>query len=366
MNMLLDNIIFSLQKSGGISVYWFEIMSNILKQFYTTTFFVEENKPVENLFRDQLIIDNTQIVENNNKLLHYFSRYRTIKIKNKNEKFIFHSSYYRTLCKSVKKNNQVREVVTVHDYTYERFSSGPKKWVHSWQKKKAIAAADVVICISENTKKDLLHFSPQFSSKDIRVIYNGVSSDYYKILEASSDSSNPFFLFVGSRTSYKNFDFAVKAVASLDNYHLKIVGGQLSHKEIQLLDNYLKGRWTYLGIISNIELNICYNAAFALLYPSSYEGFGIPLVEAMKAGCPFIALQCSSITEVAGNAGFLMNTLSIDQFKEGVAFIQAKRDEIIEKGLQQSHLYSWDKCYAEVVAIYKELYKELIINKENK
>ena len=366
MNMLLDNIIFSLQKSGGISVYWFEIMSNILKQFYTTTFFVEENKPVENLFRDQLIIDNTQIVENNNKLLHYFSRYRTIKINCKNEKFIFHSSYYRTLSKSVKKNNQVREVVTVHDYTYERFSSGPKKWVHSWQKNKAIAAADVVICISENTKKDLLHFSPQFSSKDIRVIYNGVSTDYFKIPQACSYNNNPFFLFVGSRTTYKNFDFTVKAVASVDDYHLKIVGGQLSQKEIQLLDNFLKGRWIYLGIISNTELNTCYNAAFALLYPSSYEGFGIPLVEAMKAGCPFIALQCSSITEVAGNAGFLMNTLSIDQFKEGVVFVQTRRDEIIEKGLKQSHLYSWEKCYAEVLEVYKELYKELTINKENK
>lgn len=366
MNVIIDNIIFSLQKSGGISVYWFEIIDRILIQSGVKAFFVEKNKPVENLFRDQLVIDNTHIVENSNKLLRYFSRYRTINIKNRNERFIFHSSYYRTLSKSVKKNNQVREVVTVHDYTYERFSSGPKKWVHSWQKNKAIAAADVVICISENTKKDLLHFSPQFSYKDIRVIYNGVSSDYYKIPEAISDSTTTFFLFVGSRTSYKNFDFAVKAVAALDNFHLKIVGGQLSQKEIQLLDDYLKGRWTYVGIISNIELNICYNTAFALLYPSSYEGFGIPLVEAMKAGCPFIALQCSSITEVAGNAGFLMNTLSIDKFKEGVAFIQTNRDEIIEKGLQQSHLYSWDKCYTEVVAIYKELYKELTINKENK
>lgn len=366
MKILIDNIIFSLQKSGGISVYWFEIINSILKKNPGSSFFVEDDKKNENIFREQLLIENNQILISEHKLLSYFSRYSDINLNIKHENFIFHSSYYRTLSKSVKKNNQVREVVTVHDYTYERFSSGPKKWVHSWQKKKAITAADVVICISENTKKDLLHFSPQFSSKDIRVIYNGVSSDYYKIHEASSDSINPFFLFVGSRTSYKNFDFAVKAVASIDDYHLKIVGAQLSQKEMQLLDNYLKGRWTYLGIISNIELNICYNAAFALLYPSSYEGFGIPLVEAMKAGCPFIALRCSSITEVAGNAGFLMDTLSIARFKEGVAFIQTERDEIIEKGMKRSLLYSWDKCYTEVISVYKELYKELTINKENK
>ncbi|WP_281324269.1 glycosyltransferase family 1 protein [Flavobacterium sp. IMCC34518] len=366
MKILLDNIIFSLQKTGGVSVYWYEMINRILDESDIKTSFIEEEGFNKNIFRKELKIELNDTIKIRNRLINFLSRYRKINLKMKNENFIFHSTYYRTLSNVVKRRNNIKEIVTVHDFTYEYFSNGLKKWVHSWQKRKAIAAADVVICISENTKKDLLHFLPQFSSKDIRVIYNGVSTDYYKIPQVSSDSINPFFLFVGSRTSYKNFDFAVKAVVSMDNYHLKIVGGELSPKEKQLLDYQLNGRWTHLGIINNNELNACYNAAFALLYPSSYEGFGIPLVEAMKAGCPFIALRCSSITEVAGNAGFLMNTLSIDQFKEGVAFIQTERDEIIEKGMKRSLLYSWDKCYTEVVSVYNELYKELTINKENK
>jgi mannosyltransferase len=103
-----------------------------------------------------------------------------------------------------------------------------------------------------------------------------------------------------------------------------------------------------------LELNALYNNAFALVYPSSYEGFGIPVVEAMKAGCPFIALNKSSIPEVAGDAGVLMDDLTIDFFNEALSRIKTDRDEIIIKGLNQVSNFSWEKCYYETLKIYKE------------
>lgn len=363
MHIILDNIIFSLQKSGGISVYWYELISRMLNQSDNKYSFIEENRKDTNIFRNKLKIDPKCNIHSNFKTNSFLYRYRNLDFNIDNKKFIFHSSYYRTLSKSIKKKNNIQEIVTVHDFTYERFSSGLKKWVHCWQKKKAINAADVVICISENTKKDLLYFYPQFSNKDICVVYNGVSKDYNVIPELKESNHNtPFFLFVGSRIGYKNFDFVVKAVSTLENYVLKIVGGRLSKNELMLLEKNLSGRWQFLENVENVQLNVLYNQAFALLYPSSYEGFGIPIVEAMKAGCPFISLKGSSITEVAGEAGFLMDELNFNEFYNGVELIKKNRDKIIELGLLQADLFSWDKCFNEIVAIYKELNNKMMLN----
>jgi mannosyltransferase len=357
MKVIFDNIIFSLQKSGGISVYWYEILSRIVNQTEINKLYIEEKPKETNIFRNKLSIDAKNCIRSIFKINSFLNRYRNLDFNIDNNKFIFHSSYYRTLSKSLKKKNNVKEVVTVHDFTYELFSSGPKKWVHSWQKKKAIKAADVIICISENTKRDLLHFYPQFSKKDIRIVYNGVSSDYFKLadLENNTIASSPFLLFVGSRAGYKNFDFTIEAIAQTNDFILKIVGGKLNKKELNLLNKKLLNRWELIESANNLELNTLYNNAFALVYPSSYEGFGIPVVEAMKAGCPFIALKKSSIPEVAGDAGVLMDDLTIDFFNEALSKIKTDREEIIIKGLNQVSNFSWEKCYYETLNIYKEL-----------
>ncbi|RTY83742.1 glycosyltransferase family 1 protein [Flavobacterium sp. ZB4P23] len=356
MNVIIDLIAFSLQKSGGVSVYWYEIINRMLIQSDSEHLFIEENGKKENIFRKELKIQENHFINEKTKLSNYFSRYREINLKISNKDFIFHSTYYRTLTKVVKKRNNVKEVVTVHDFTYEYFSKGLKKWVHCYQKKKAINAADVVICISENTKKDLLYFYPQFSSKEIRVVYNGVSLDYFKIPELIRENNNSsFFLFVGSRAKYKNFDFTVKALAQTKDFSLKIVGGDLNDSEILMLNELIPDRWELHINIENKELNVLYNTAFALLYPSSYEGFGIPLLEAMKAGCPFIAYNNSSIPEVAGNAGVLIDQLKISLFNEAVLHIEKNRIAIIKKGFDQVGNFSWEKCYQETLQVYLDL-----------
>jgi mannosyltransferase len=361
MIVVIDLIAFSLQKSGGISVYWYELVNRISNQLDIESLFIEENDKSLNIFRKKLKIESKNRIDNKKILLNYFLRYREINLIINNSNFIFHSTYYRTLSKALKKNNNFKEVVTVHDFTYEHYSGGLKKWVHSYQKKKAISAADVVICISENTKKDLLYFYPQFSSKEIRVVYNGVSSDYYRIHKLPQvKNTTSFFLFVGSRADYKNFDFTVKAIAQTKEFSLKIVGDVLNDIEVLMLNKLIPNRWELCKNIDNKGLNVLYNSAFALIYPSSYEGFGIPLLEAMKAGCPFIALNCSSIPEVAGNAGFLIDALDVSSFNEAVSSLKNNREEMIKKGLDQAKKFSWEKCYQEVFHIYKDLYKKII------
>lgn len=354
MKIIFDNIIFNLQKTGGISVYWYELVENILDNKMVTSFFVEENDVSKNIFRSKLNVEAKSLIVLNVK--YWFKRYRPVDLDIRNSKFIFHSSYYRTLSKKVKNNNNVKEIVTVHDFTYEYFSKGIKRWVHSFQKRKAIREADVVICISENTKKDLLYYFPELIKKDIRVIYNGCSEDYFVIPKLNYDEElKTSFLFVGSRATYKNFNFAVEAVFNNINFKLTIVGSNLIKSEIERLNKFLPGRWEFFNSIDNKKLNELYNSSYALIYPSEYEGFGIPLLEAMNAGCPFIALNKSSIPEVAGNAGVLLDRLTIEDFNNAVLKINKNREEIIKKGFTQAKKFSWQKCYEELLIVYNEL-----------
>ena len=215
--------------------------------------------------------------------------------------------------------------------------------------------ADAIVVISENTKKDLLSFFPNIYPSKVRVIYNGVSDDFFPLKEQVVTNN---FLFIGSREKYKNFDFAVEAISQTDNFKLNIVGSILREKEVEMLNKSIPGRWKLFNNIENAKLNELYNNAYALIYPSSYEGFGIPLLEAMKAGCPFIAYNSSSIPEVAGDAGILIDKLEISLFKEAVLMIEENREEIVKKGFNQANKFSWEKCYKETLQVYKDLYKK--------
>ena len=117
-----------------------------------------------------------------------------------------------------------------------------------------------------------------------------------------------------------------------------------------------KDYFHYQGISAE-DLNILYNNAFCLLYPSSYEGFGIPVLEAMRAGCPVVSTNLSSIPEVAGDAGLLVNNIKVEEFVKEIEKLEDNefRDKIIAKGLEQSKKFSWDRCFEETFEFYKEV-----------
>ena len=345
MKLILDNIVFSLQKVGGISVYWYEIIDRLLKTRSHLIFFQRE---CDNLLLKKLPKDIFVEKCNNTPLI--FDRFFNVNTNSVKSKFIFHSSYYR-----ITKNPNAISVTTIHDFIHEKFYTGIRKRLHVYQKKRALKYAKAIIVISENTKRDLLKYYPNLcKDKIIRVIYNGVSNDFKPI--SGTNTFKNSFLFVGSRESYKNFTFSVISISKLQDFTLTIVGKNLNNKEINFLNKYLKNRWTLFNNIDNDKLNFLYNESFALLYPSSYEGFGIPLLESMKAGCPFIALKRSSIPEVAGNAGYLMDNITFDDFYNGVLYTLDNREELIKLGYKQSNEFNWDKCFEQTLDLYKEVF----------
>jgi mannosyltransferase len=351
MKIVYDNIIYSLQRAGGISVYWSELTKR-LSLLNDTYFYGHKN---DNIFMKDLNIDVKKESFINYKICRYLDFRKELPTKS-----IFHSSYYR-----IANQEDVINVVTVHDFTYEYFRSGLSKYIHSWQKGRAIKKGDGIICISKNTKRDLLKFYPNLKEKKIKVIYNGVS-DIFKPLDKSLNHLNKTFkelrekkyiLYVGDRKGYKNFDLVVSILNKLDVYSLVIIGGgNLKEKEIERINV----EYFHYENISTKDLNILYNSAFCLLYPSSYEGFGIPIIEAMKAGCPVVSVSKSSIPEVAGDAALLVENINEEDFIKEILKLQDDDfyNSCTIKGLSQAKKFTWDKCFNETYAFYEKLRSE--------
>lgn len=350
IKVIYDNIIFNLQKSGGISVYWKELIERIILDIKVDFTMLEYKNADENIFRKQINIEESNIGLLRSfpsiKLLRYFN------LRNKNtEKTIFHSSYYRTM-----KGKHIINVVTVHDFTYEKKINTLTGKIHIYQKKNALINADAIICISENTKKDMLEFYPNLKNKKIKVIYNGFTSeDFFQISDIKYENS---VLFVGARKGYKNFNETVEIISKLDDVHLNIVGPPLDSKEKEFLNDKLLNRYIFHEHIINEELNILYNKSICLMYLSEYEGFGIPVLEAMSAGCPVIALRKSSIPEVAGDAGILFEKIDHTLIIETIIKLKDNRhfrEKQIRLGINNSKRFSWEKCFNEVRDFYCEL-----------
>lgn len=342
MNLVLDNIIFSLQKSGGVSAYWYELLVRILNDKKYNINFLENNKSNTNIFRKRLNIDEHNILYYNDTL---FSRIKPVKLHTK-ENLLFHSSYYRYT-----KASHSKVITTVHDFIQEKVNNSYLGF-NSIMKRLAVINSDIIIAISENTKNDLLHFYPKLNPQNIHVIYNGVSDCYFPLI------GNEFFpetvLFVGSRVNYKKFDLAVGVVSKFKNLKLVIAGNSLTANEQILLNTKLSSkRWLFKLNPSNEELNILYNQAALLIYPSSYEGFGIPILEAMKSGCPVIAFDSSSVPEVAGNAALLVENASIDDYYDGIKHIMNRRNHFVKLGLVNAARFSWNKTFEETINLYK-------------
>lgn len=361
MHIVLDNIVFSLQKSGGISVVWQELIKRLIKYGNYDLSFLEYVHAIDNICRKDILMPLVS-VKSFCVLPAMVERFLNPMV-DKKDPFIFHSSYYR-YCS----NKAAINITTVHDFTYEYFLKGIGSKLHTWQKFRALRHSDYIVCISENTKRDLLKFMPDIDENKVRVIYNGVSEDYFETSENLCSINIPFekksyLVFVGSRVNYKNFELAVRSIGKT-SYSLLIVGAKLSNDEQKLVNDCLpQNRWHSAGFMSNHDLNIAYNNAAALLYPSKYEGFGIPVLEAQRAGCPVIAYNGSSIPEVIGDTPLLMNELSEEELLEKMKLLSDNRliENVITKGLENSKRFSWDKMYHD----YKNLYEEAISNKRS-
>jgi glycosyltransferase involved in cell wall biosynthesis len=261
-----------------------------------------------------------------------------------------------------------KRVLTVYDFIHERYPEmfGPNNHMTTGPKKAAALRADHVICISHSTRRDLIEYCGVQEDK-ISVVYLGVD-DVFKqensSLGTAAKHPRPYLLFVGKRDGYKNFEKVVRAfsLSSRLKNDFDIVsfgGGALTQDELKIaLDCRLRADQLVHYGGGDPVLAQLYSQAAAFIYPSLYEGFGIPPLEAMAAGCPVISSNTSSMPEVVGQAGEYFNPEDEDSMLsaiENVLYSNTHSADLIACGFEQGRKFSWQKCAAETLNIYRSI-----------
>lgn len=350
--LYIDMTAFYLQNAGGITSVWKELIIRLLRDKKDVTLILQRDAICRNIYWEQIMAYHPCTVYESGKIR--INRYLPVQCRLK-EGNLFVSTYYRRV-----KQKGIKQFVTVHDFTYEYYVKGIRKYIHAVQKRNAVKCADMVICVSENTMKDMHIFYPWSKNKKSRVIYNA-ANDIYKnedateIVDGISDMNGQFLLYVGSRAPYKRFDLAVEIAAKTGYYMVIIGGGRLSDKENKMLAEYGGFKWKHLTGISDGKLNYLYRRAYALIYPSEYEGFGIPLIEAQSAGCPVIAYNGSSVSEVMQDKATLMGKTDISEAERILKLLSDYkfRKETVQKGYKNAKRFSWERTYKEYLNILK-------------
>lgn len=256
---------------------------------------------------------------------------------------------------------ETKKIFTVHDLIHERYGEHyPANDRQRSLRKKALLEADAIICVSDNTRRDLEEF---YSVGDIPVIVAHNGNSLAGISPQPIHRDRPFWLYVGTRGAWhKNVDVLWQALAQAsaigDHELIHFGGGPLTPSEIRRIHE--------LGLTSRVHqvngsdtlLVGHYAAAQGLIYPSRYEGFGMPLVEAMSQGCPVITSTAPPMPEIVADAGLFFDPESPEALSK--IMVQLHSDNalcrsLVERGYKRAQHFSWDKSCEQVLNLYRQM-----------
>lgn len=363
MKLAFDHGVFALQSYGGISRYFFELATRIPCTAHDEISIIAPVHINAYLESDRI----SQKVVGWRLPFQFRGRTRVVSLANRivapivwarKKVDILHETYYS----QSPTGNGRRRVVTVYDMIHELFPAefpGVQRVIEA--KRAAVSRADHVICISENTRQDLLRIM-DVDERKVSVTHLGYELASCAVPERLP-LPRPFLLYVGIRAGYKNFAGLLRAYAQSrelrDCFDLVAFGGgNFRPDELSELE-----RFGLSGLVRHVAgddqlLARHYATATAFVYPSLYEGFGIPPLEAMSYGCPVAASDRSSIPEVAGDAASYFNPEDPDSIRSTLESLAGNR-ELAEhfraRGTGRAALFSWDRCATETLRVYKDL-----------
>lgn len=366
MQVFFDHQTFSLQNFGGISRYYAELITGINRtinnQAYLPLAFSNNVHLRESGVTTKQLLPNRQS-HKKTQFIYRSNQVYTVTQLHRKSFDVFHATYYDPYFISHLKGRPF--TITLLDMIHEKFSAQfpglANDELITNQKQLVADRADRIIAISESTKRDVVELLNIDPAK-IEVIYLGNSLK--PVVEDVTERliPEPYLLFVGRRERYKNFEGLLRAVHPLlKKYKLKLVcagGESFTNEEYALIHSVGANSFVEQRPINDKTLQLLYRQAVAFIFPTMYEGFGIPVLEAFACDCPCIVSNLSSLPEVAGNAALYINPTEPDSISTAVEQIlhdSQLRQTLVERGREQLTHFSWQRTVNETLDFYKTL-----------
>ena len=353
-----DYQIFNEQKVGGVSRYFIELQKQISKS--------DKYNPIilAPIHKNQYLTSGLRLPDSklfyNRITRRFYEKFNQIICSKKmgnNQIKIVHPTWVNPYIYELKNSYLI---VTIYDMIHELFLEKNDFILREIERKKeAIYKADIIIAISQSTKRDILKFYPDINEDKIKVIYLGVDRLVNKDKKMVNIPKR-FLLFVGKRIEYKGIKLFNELMIKLnkkynDLYYIFAGSIKPCEEEIEYYKN--------CGILDKIlflnpsdeELAYLYAKAECFVYPSLYEGFGLPILEAFDNDCPVVCTNSSSLPEVGGDAALYFDVDDVDGCYQRVISVIDNieyRKEIIRKGKQQVEKFSWEKTARDTIEIY--------------
>jgi len=249
-----------------------------------------------------------------------------------------------------------RRVITIHDLTYKRFPELlQKETLENLERhmSREIALADAIVCVSESTRSDVLNFY-EVDERKVAAIHSGISV----LSPQSSVLNGPYILFVSTVEPRKNLPVLLDAYSRLRPRipHSLVVAGKIGWKSESIAKRLEAPGIVHLDYVDSERLAAIYAGADLFVFPSIYEGFGFPLLEAMAHGVPTIAARSSSLPEIGGDAALYFDPRDdreLERLIERVVSDRALRDELVARGRERAATFRWDVAAEQTLAVLR-------------
>lgn len=355
MKILYDYQALRMQRYGGVSRYYYELASRLRLEpdvqvavpvLHSKNYYFQEllGTPMA----DDLPAPLERAVNLTNRAYTLLTRARYADI--------LHPTYYNPYLVGRLRG---RLVVTVHDFTHERFPECfPRGDATAANKARMIRAADALIAISENTRRDILQYFPEAEGK-ITTIRHGLGDE--PVTPAPFPLPERYILFVGARQGYKNFTRFCEAMLRVMKNDdgvcvLCAGGGPFTPAETASFGRYA-GRFLQ-RTCTDAELAHAYQNARCFVFPSLYEGFGLPTLEAFRGGCPVVLSAASCLPEIGGDAAEYIDPESAESIARAVERVlnnESLRREMAARGKARLQNYRWETTARETLRLYERI-----------